>query len=88
MYEGDDPAEDGIYMIWPEFEDEQGHVLLDQERHVPSTGTARMWIASPKTRIIHCSRMKPGTKGYFMEGQRRVAEAEIIEIVGLHTNET
>ena len=32
LYEGDDPQTDGIHMIWPEFLDKEGHVLLSKEQ--------------------------------------------------------
>ena len=31
-------------MIWPEFEDQSGSVILDDTIPVPKTGTALMWI--------------------------------------------
>ncbi|MNU03926.1 hypothetical protein D3C72_2481320 [compost metagenome] len=46
-----------------------------------------MWIFSPKARgERHIHDIKVGLKGYFMEGPKRVAEVEIIEINGLYTN--
>ena len=45
-----------------------------------------MWIISPKGRRIHRDRITNGMKGYFMEGGTRVAECEVIEILGLKSN--
>lgn len=85
-YEGDDISETGIYMIWPEFLASDGSVF-PQDTPVPMTGIATMWIVSPEMRCqIHCSRIQLGVKGYFMEGGRRVAEAMVTEVLGLHSN--
>jgi hypothetical protein len=75
-----------IYMIWPEFEDQKGNVITDTEERVKTTGTARMWVIIPKMRQMHRDKITIGLKGYFMEGSRRVAECEVIEIVGLNSN--
>jgi hypothetical protein len=86
-YEGDDISQNGIYMIHPEFEDENGNVILNINEPVNRIGTARMWILVPQMREeIHKYRIRVGTKGYFMEGSRRVGEIEVIKIVGLETN--
>ena len=75
-----------VFIIWPEFEDENGKIILDNTKSVPVTGTARMWIINPETRPIHRGHIEIGLKGYFMEGSRRTAECTVIEIVGLNTN--
>jgi hypothetical protein len=77
-----------LYMIWPEFEDEQGDVITDSDLMISVNGTARMWIINPEMRSIHKERIQIGTKGYFMEGARRTAECEVIEIAGLLSNPT
>lgn len=82
-YEGDDIKKTGIYMIHPEFVDSNGKVL-EKNTQVPDEGVAIMSILNKELReTIHKKRMKVGTKGFFMEGGRRVAEAEVIRIVGL-----
>ncbi|MNI77249.1 hypothetical protein D3C73_1335290 [compost metagenome] len=74
-------------VIHPEFEDENGDIIINETRSVLESGNARMWIMFPKARAErHIHDIKVGLKGYFMEGPRRVAEAEIIEIIGLFTN--
>ncbi|WP_373229502.1 hypothetical protein [Cohnella sp.] len=76
-----------LRVIHPEFEDEQRNIILDNSISVPYSGTARMWIlfaVSRKERDVKT--IKIGMKGYFMEGSRKVAEAEVIEIKGLYTN--
>ena len=46
-----------------------------------------MWILIPKMREkVHKQRIKVDTKGYFMEGCRKVGEVEVVKIVGLYTN--
>jgi hypothetical protein len=85
LYEGDDVA-DGIYMIWPIFLDEAGK-YLDVEIQVAIEGTAQMYIVNDELRrTFHASRIKPGVKGYFMEGPNRVAEATVTKLLAL--NET
>lgn len=86
-YDGDDVKECGIYAIHPEFQDEQGNILLDTDKSVPLMGKASMWVLFARMREqVHIYRIKVGTKGYFMEGPRRVGEVTVTEIVGLYTN--
>ncbi|MBL7698299.1 MAG: hypothetical protein JNK79_09080 [Chitinophagaceae bacterium] len=75
-----------IYMIWPEFETGEGRLLMENNKPVFPTGTAKMWIIMPKTRGYLRDKICIGLKGYFMEGSRKVAECEVIEIIGLKTN--
>ncbi len=76
-----------LFAIHPEFETPDGDVIRDLTAPVPAEGTARMWILFPQMRqTVHIHRIKPGIVGYFMEGARKVAVAEVIEIVGLHEN--
>jgi hypothetical protein len=85
-YDGDDISKTGIFAIWPEFLNLQGDVL-PKEVQVSMQGRAMMWIVRPKMiEQVHGIRIKEGTKGYFMEGSRRVAEAIVTRIIGLHTN--
>lgn len=75
-----------LFMIHPEFEDENGNIILDNKEHILATGTARMWILIPERRNYHEDKIVIGTKGFFMEGNIKVAECEVIEILGLLTN--
>ncbi|OQP57935.1 hypothetical protein A3860_39660 [Niastella vici] len=77
-----------LFMIWPEFEDQSGNVILDDTIPVPKTGIALMWIINDERRIYHRDKIKVGTKGYFREGSRKTAVCEVIEIIGLLTNPT
>lgn len=74
-----------IYMIWPEFEDINKKVILENDIAVPKEGTARMWIINPERRIIHKEKIKPGIKCFFWEG-KITADCEIIEVISLFEN--
>ena len=83
-YEGDDVMQDGVYMVWPEFEDEDGNPF-PEGAVVPAIGTASMWIVSPDMRVkAHREKAQLGTRGYFVVGSKRIARAEIVEIIGIH----
>ena len=83
-YEGEDIQKDGIYMIHPEFLNEDGSVMLDSDIMVPWTGRAFMWILFfEKMWDYHRQRDTPGRRCWFMEGSKKVAEATIIEQIGL-----
>ena len=85
-YEHTDHKMKGVFMIWPEFEDAQGHLI--EEGPVLAEGIARMWIIAANTRSYHRARIQVGTIGYFMEGHRRTGVCEVIELVGLSNNPT
>jgi len=82
------PNPNSIYMIWPEFEDENGNVITQSDNPISGTGVARMWIINPATRPFHRDKITVGLKSYFMEGSRRVAECEVIELGDLKINPT
>lgn len=71
------------WMIWPEFLNENKSLIMDTCVPVPIEGLAQMWIIDPSMRQIHKTRVHIGTKGYFVEGMRKVAECEVIELVDL-----
>ena len=73
-----------IFMIWPEFENEIGEVIIESE--ILNAGVARMWVINPQRRNYHKDKIKLGMTGYFMEASRKVAECKVIEILGLHDN--
>jgi len=77
-----------MFMIWPEFEDKNGNLVLDNDRKLAKEGNAKMWIIIPERRDYHKGKIKIGTKGYFREGNVNTAECEVIEIVGLNENPT
>jgi hypothetical protein len=74
-----------VWMIWPEFEDEHGNIILDNTKSVPESGTAKMWIINKDLRDYHSERIKVGLKCNFWEG-KRTADCEVIEILGLYSN--
>src|SRR5690349_5395711 len=78
LYDGDDPFKDGISMIWPEFVTPDGKFLPEGE--VPMAGLADMFIVMPDRIPFHRERIRVGTKGYFVEGPKRVAECEVIAL--------
>lgn len=77
-----------LFMIYPEFENSAGEVILQNDCSVPAFGTARMWITVPPRRSYHYDKIKPGLICYFMEGGIKVAECEVLEIIGLLVNPT
>ncbi|MEH6396064.1 hypothetical protein [Pseudoalteromonas sp.] len=87
FYDGDDLNIEGLSMIWPTFENKSGDIF-ENEINVQREGFARMTVVVPEIRkSIHQKRIKIGTKGFFMEGSKKVAEAEVVEILDLHKDE-
>jgi len=87
-YDHGDNGENQMFMIWPEFENSNGEIILEDECSVPEMGTARMWIVVPERRPYHYQHIKEGVLGNFREGMIRTAECQIIEIVDLLSNPT
>ncbi len=77
-YYHEDNQEDGMFMIWPLFEDENGSIF--DFGPVLNEGIARMKIVNEKMIEYHIRRLKVGSKGYFMEGLRKTADCEVIEL--------
>jgi len=82
LYAEDDPSEDGIWCIWPEFISHDGSVLPEDER-VPAEGVADMYVLNAELRPEHKRRIRVGIKGFFVEGARRTASCEVVEVLGL-----
>ena len=83
-YEGEDTETGGIYMVHPEFLRPDGSVILEDETLVPDSGFAYIWILLfDRVWDHHRRRAVPGHKCWFMEGSRKVAEATVIEQIGL-----
>lgn len=87
-YEHKEHDKDHLFIIWPEFIDENGKVITQREKPVQSEGKAKMWIINDKMRKYHQDKIKVGMKCYAREGARTVANYEVTEIVGLITNPT
>lgn len=83
-----DEKQSFLYMIWPEFEDEEGSVILFNDRPVPQFGTARMWIINNEMREDHYGKNELGIRGNFREGATITADCEIIEILDSKINPT
>ncbi|MCC8411059.1 hypothetical protein LJ707_19115 [Mucilaginibacter sp. UR6-1] len=75
-----------LYIIYPEFEDENGYIILKDNIPVPCVGTALMWIINPESIPFHQEKIQIGTKGFFREGDNIIAECEVIEVIDLHNN--
>jgi hypothetical protein len=84
----EDKAEDGLWIIWPEFLDQNDNVIVDKNKRVDLNGKAKMWIMNEQFLDKHRTRIKIGQKGFFMEGRNKVAECEVVEIVGLKSANT
>jgi len=81
LYESNEPQDDGIYMIWPEFLDQNGLIITDTSpAAVDLQGKANMWIVSDEMKQYHYQRLKVGTKGYWVRGSYKVAKVTVIEI--------
>ncbi|TPN87399.1 hypothetical protein [Aquimarina algicola] len=74
-----------MFIIWPEFENITGDLI--KSGVVLRESIARMWIVNKVLRSYHQERIKVGTKGYFIEGNK-TGECEVVEIVGLMNNPT
>jgi hypothetical protein len=83
LYEGDDPKEDGIWCIWPEFLSADGVVLPEDDRRVPEEGLADMYILNADPPAEYARRMRVGTRGYFVEGPKKTAVCEVVAVFGL-----
>jgi hypothetical protein len=59
---GVESAQDGLWMIDPEFLDPSGQPFIGGVP-VPMEGTASMWILDPQMRCIHRGRISVGVRG-------------------------
>ncbi|HAJ72328.1 MAG TPA: hypothetical protein DCO68_09655 [Methylophilaceae bacterium] len=83
-YEGEDINKQGLYCVWPEFLDENGAIIREENVIVPEHGKAYMWILFfEEMWEYHAKNAVPGRKCWFMEGSRKVAEVNIIEQISL-----
>ena len=71
------------WMIWPLFLNANGE-FVPKGTQVPSSGIAHMMIVDLELRrTIHRDRIRPGVKGFFVEGLHKVAEATVVRVVEL-----
>jgi len=77
-YEHKDHKENQIFMIWPGFENSSGELISDGQ--ALEEGIARMKIVNEKMLTYHKSKIVVGLKVHFMEGHRKVADCEVVEL--------
>lgn len=82
----DDPPGASLYMIWPDFLDDQGGSRpSDTPLPVGVELTARFFILNDDLRRdVHRARLREGVRFYCHEGSRRTAEGRVIRVIGLH----
>ena len=71
------------WMIHPEFLGLAGEVLPVEP--LPMVGQAHMFILNPEFKSFHRQHIRPGMRGYFVEGPHRVGVCEVAQVLGLHT---
>jgi hypothetical protein len=71
----------GTWMIWPEFLGLDGEVLpLGQ---IPDLGQANMFCVNTDSHTFHRQHIRPGGRGYFVEGSRRMGVCEVVDVLKL-----
>lgn len=71
----------GTWLIWPEFLGIDGEVLpLGQ---IPDLGQANMFCFNTDSHSFHRQHIRPGVRGYFVEGSRRMGVCKVVEVLGL-----
>ncbi len=68
------------WMIWPEFLDPDGQMVPNGP--FSPVGQANMFIINPERREFHRQRIRPGVRGFFLEG-KPVGVCEVIEVLAL-----
>ena len=86
-HDGDDPPKKSYYMAYPEFLDDAGDILAG-DVPVALSGRATMWIMLPESRAKLQSTIDVGSRGYFMEGSRKIGELRVEAVLDLHENPT
>jgi hypothetical protein len=82
-YEHSEHKKGILFMIWPEFENVKGEVILENETQINIFGTARMWISNDEFIEYHRGKIQIGTRGFFKEGGRTIGECMVIELINL-----
>jgi hypothetical protein len=82
MY-SEDEGKKRMWMIHPEFLNENNSVILDKNVRVPIEGKAQMWILNEEFFEYHKERIKVGLPCFLVEGPNKVAVCEVVEIVRL-----
>ena len=76
----------GNWMVYPEFLDPDGSIIPTGP--FAPFGQAAMFCLSTNRQAPHYAYIRPGVRGYFMEGPRRVGVCEVVEVLGLRQNLT
>ena len=84
-YEAGQPS-DVVFMIWPDFIDDQGNSLpVDEPLPFDVELPARMTVINDEFRSqVHREKIVVGTRFNCCEGPRHVAEGRVTKITGLH----
>jgi hypothetical protein len=83
VYADEEPA-DGLYMIWPDFVDDNGDSLpADAILPVDASLPARMVVVNDEMREKHRSKIRVGGRFYCCEGPKRVAEGRVTKVTEL-----
>lgn len=69
-----------IHIIWPEFEDDEGHIILDTETPIKKSGRALMWIMEEEKKDAHKERLKVGQRGFLVGGSHKIAHVKVAEV--------
>lgn len=77
----EDEAGAKTYLVYPEFIDPDSFAIPNGP--FASVGRANMFVLNPTLLDFHRPRIRPGIRGYFMEGPRRVGVWEVVEVIGL-----
>ena len=77
-------SDEGIWMIWPEFIDQDGNVIQNEDV-LPKSGKATMWIVSREKELLnmHLKRLKVGMVAELVTGARTLATVKVTKILGL-----
>jgi len=83
IYEEDIVQKQQVYMVFPEFIEQNGTVILDSAKPLDLDGYAGMWVLTNDMISFHLGRLRVGDKCYFVEGSKIMAECEVIQIGNL-----
>ncbi|MCY7356198.1 MAG: hypothetical protein LH609_01770 [Rudanella sp.] len=81
-----DEHQGSLCIIYPEITDLTLQTPFPAETAIPEYGMATMWIVNTSSRPFHQQWIQVGTRGYFMEGNRKIAVCEVTRIIGLFSN--
>ena len=84
LYTENEKEDDFICMIWPEFLDEKGRVILNKETELDKKGYANMWVMMDERRPYHKQRIKEGVVGYMVGGSEKIAKTVVIQVGSLN----